>query len=123
MDNLIEDINVDDIYVSDANGLVNTRYILTAEPNNIMFTNASKATYFDRGIWGYIPSFIEIEVLKNDIDIINNYLISMGYNTIDLSNCWTSETYDADNAWTSDGEVIAKNVTCNYYIFGKRINY
>jgi hypothetical protein len=117
---LVEYVTVDEILISDANGLVNTKLMANSDENSI-FAQALKHDKFENGIVGYIPSFIEIEMFKDNLTEINEFLIQKGKPTISLDNIWTSEAYNANDAWTSDGKVVSKQTELNYYIFGKRI--
>lgn len=118
--NNIESVNVDEILVSDADGFENTKKIADAEPESI-FAQANKFNKFEKGVVGYIPSYIEIELFKINLDEINRFLANNGKPEISLDNIWVSEAFDADNAWSSTGEITPKNSSLNYYIFGKRI--
>ena len=116
----IESVVVDEILMSDADGFENTTNIAEVEPESI-FAQAIKFNKFENGVVGYIPSYIELELFKTNLNEINNFLVNKGKPEISLDNVWVSEAFDTDNAWTSDGEIMPKNSSLNYYIFGKRI--
>ena len=118
--NNIESVNVDEILMSDADGFENTKKIADAEPESI-FAQANKFNKFEKGVVGYIPSYIEIEMFKTNLDEINHFLVNNGKPEFSLDNIWVSEAFDVNNAWSSTGEIIPKNSSLNYYIFGKRI--
>lgn len=118
---LVENVNVDDINTSDADGYANTQNIMTTGIESQMFDTVKGHDKFGDNIQAYIPSYIDIEIVKNYLEDINEVLKNNSVNEIDFTNCWTSETYDADNAWTSDGDYKNKNEECFYYIFGRRI--
>ena len=118
--NNIEQVNADEVLMSDADGFENTKVIAGVEPESI-FAQAYNFNKFEKGVVGYIPSYIEIELFKTKLDEINRFLIANGKHEISLDNVWVSEAFNADNAWNSNGEVIPKNSSLNYYIFGKRI--
>ena len=116
----IESVVVGEIIMSDADGFENTKNIAEVEPESI-FAQAIKFNKFENGIVGYIPSYIELELFKTNLNEINSFLVNKGKPEISLDNVWVSEAFDTDNAWTSDGEIMPKNSSLNYYIFGKRI--
>jgi hypothetical protein len=118
--NDIESVVVDEIIMSDADGFENTKNIAEVEPESI-FAQANKFNKFENGVVGYIPSYVELELFKTNLDEINRFLVTNGKPEISLDNVWVSEASDTDNAWTSAGEVMPKNSSLNYYIFGKRI--
>ena len=117
---IIDDVTTNEIIVSDADGFKNTKIIANVDSESI-FAQALKHDKFENGIVGYIPSFIEIEMFKDNLTEINEFLKQKGKPVISLDNIWTSEAYDANNAWTSDGEIASKQTELNYYIFGKKI--
>ena len=121
MSNSIPVIENEDVYMSDADGYVNTLKVLEVEPENTMFKSAFETSNFENGVRGYIPSYIEMEMLSSELEVINSYITRFGYESISFENCWTSETFDSEHAWTADGEEMPKNTVNNYYIFGKRI--
>ena len=116
----IEATNVDEILMSDANGLENCSTIEKIDKNSIC-SKALISNDFGKGIIGYIPSYIELELLSQHLFEINEYLSSKKVAPINFANCWVSETFDKDNAWTSDGNYVSKDTVLKYYIFGKRI--
>ena len=116
----IEDINVEEILSSSTYGLENCSIIEKIDKNSIC-SKVLVSNAFDKGIIGYVPSFIELELLSQHLFEINEYLYSKKLMPIDLTNCWVSETYDENNAWTSDGNYVTKDTVLKYYIFGKRI--
>lgn len=116
----VESVMVDEILMSDADGFENTKLIANAEPNSI-FAQANHFNKFENGIIGYIPSYVEIELFKTNLVEVNNFLVSRGKPEISLENIWVSEAYDNNNAWTSDGNIVVKETSLSYYIFGKRI--
>ena len=118
--NAIDEVEVDEVILSDANGFENTKIIANIEPDSI-FAQARKYDKFENGIIGYIPSYIELELFKTNINEINHFLVNKGKPEISLENLWTSEAFDKDNSWTSDGNITSKDSMINYYIFGKRI--
>ena len=118
---LIESVRIEDILLSDTDGFANTKEILKYEPENEIFNDAYNISDFGSEFKGYIPSYIEMQILTNELPAINNFLSSKGATPIDLSNCWTSDMYDASNAWLSDGTYLSKDVEAGYYVFGKRI--
>jgi hypothetical protein len=117
---LNDEVNVSEIITSNANGLKNT--LILSNNTNSIFDEASKFRFFENDIIGYIPSYIEIEMLRDHLHEINNYLKTIGKKEIDLNNLWTSESFDDENAYNSNGEIINKTETLNYYIFGRKIN-
>lgn len=117
---VIDGVTIDEILMSDADGLVNTKLIANEETDSI-FAKALKHSKFEQGVVGYIPSFIELEMFSDNIAEINEFLARKGKPSISLDGIWVSEAYDADNAWNSNGEITPKNSSLNYYIFGKRI--
>ena len=117
--NINTDTHIDDVFISTANGLENTKKI--AEKDELSICNKALHATFEDGIIGYIPSYIEIEMLTNYLNEINEYLQSKHLPLIDFENCWTSETFDYENAWTSNGTIAKKVEKKKYYIFGKRI--
>jgi hypothetical protein len=123
LNNSLPTLEIEDVFMSDADGFVNTISVLTTESENQMFKTAYECKSFETGVKGYIPSYVEMEMLSLELDEINAFIIRLGYAPIDFSNCWTSESFDSNDAWTSDGEKLSKNTVCNYYIFGKRINF
>ena len=118
---LIENVNVENILLSDADGYTNTQCVISTNITSSMFDTVKTHDKFGVNIQAYIPSYIDIEIVKSHLEDINEVLKNNNVNKIDFTNCWTSETYDADNAWTSDGEYKNKNEECFYYIFGRRI--
>ena len=120
--NNIDGVTTDDVLTSDTDGLLNTELVLNIEENNVMFKNAYNDSSFDSTFKTYIPSFIEMELLKPYLNEINNYITNLNYSPIDFSECWTSEAYDERHAWLSNGKYENKNTSKNYYIFGRKIN-
>jgi hypothetical protein len=118
--NNIEKVTVDEILSSDANGFENTNVIANTDRESI-FANALKHESFGNDIVGYIPSYIEIELLRNNLDNINEFLITEGKSKISLDNIWVSEAFDNNNAWDSNGNVLPKDTVRDYYIFGRKI--
>lgn len=115
------EIETEDIFVKDTDGYTNTKYVLSVEGDNSMFGMAYNSTVFGNDIDGYIPSYIEMTILGEYLDVINDYLTNKGYEPLNFENCWTADAYDSNNAWTSDGEITNKDNVKNFYIFGKRI--
>ena len=109
-------VNVDELFSSDADGYENTK-ILVKHKGSI-FEQAYN-THISNGFVGYIPSWVEIDELREHLDEINTFLRIKGMNQISLDNIWTSESFDENNAWNSNGEVLPKSTELNYYIFGK----
>lgn len=107
--NMLDIVNVNEVIISDANGFENSNAVLASEPNNTMFKTAAEFDGFEKGVVGYIPSYSDIEIVKEILP------------ALDFNNCWVSETYDNAHAWLADGTYDAKNNTHNYYIFGRRI--
>jgi hypothetical protein len=120
--NRLDEITTNEILSSDTDGLLNSEYVLNIEKDNSLFKNAYNDDSFGVTFKTYIPSFIEIDILKPYLNEINNYLNSLGYMPLDFTECWTSETFDEQNAWLSNGEYADKNTVKNYYIFGRKIN-
>ena len=118
---LIETVRNNEIVLSDADGYTNSINILNVEPENNLFKSSYYFNHFDNNIRGYIPSYVELQIIENDITAINNFLTLNGKETIDLHDCWVSEMFDEQNAWTSDGIYKEKNTVLNYYVFGRRI--
>lgn len=116
----IDNVNTVEILSSDANGLENTKIIAQSD-NDSIFKQALDFNGFGKDIIGYIPSYIEIQLLKQHINYINQYLSNNDKNEIKLNDIWVSESFDDANAWNSNGEIIQKNYTSGYYIFGKKI--
>ena len=118
--NSIPNVSVSEVLSSDADGFNNTNIIANVE-NDSIFANALKCNEFDNGVIGYIPSYIELELLSEYLPLINEYLVSKGKTKLSLDNIWVSESLNSNNAWNSDGESLPKNTTLDYYIFGKKI--
>ena len=116
----ISNVEVDEIMASDANGYENTKNIAQINPDGI-FAKAINYSNFDKGIYGYIPSYIELELFAENLGKINEFLNSKNLPIISLENIWISESFDSDNAWDSNGDIVSKDTTLNYYIFGKKI--
>ena len=114
-------ISNDDIFSVETDGLYNTEYILSQKADNEMFSLAYNHNAFDENVKGYIPSFIEISILNENIKEINNVLASKGKKTLDFSNCWTSDAYDNENAWDADGNISNIENVKYFYVFGRRI--
>ena len=89
-----------------------------AENKNSIFEKAYN-THISNGIVGYIPSWVEIDELREHLDEINTFLRIKGMNQISLDNIWTSESFNENNAWNSNGEILPKDTKLDYYIFGK----
>lgn len=119
---LIEDIVSTEVLASDADGYVNTQKIIGADSGSAIFKTAYNCPKFGENIRGYIPSYMELLMLNTEISTINEYLITVGKEPIDFSNCWTSEMLDENHAWTSEGTYMKKDESLNYYIFGRRIS-
>lgn len=119
--NLISEVQVSEILLSNTNGFVNTKNIINVEPRGNIFEIAYNTNVFGDKIKGYIPSYIEMQIINNSLNEINEFLISNNKAPIDFSNCWTSEMFNEEKAWTNDGIYLNKNTTANYYIFGRRI--
>jgi hypothetical protein len=119
--NLISEVQVSEILLSNTNGFVNTKNIINVEPKGNIFEIAYNTNVFGDKIKGYIPSYIEMQIINNSLIEINEFLISNNKAPIDFSNCWTSEMFNEEKAWTNDGIYLNKNTTANYYIFGRRI--
>ena len=117
----IPEIETEDVFVVDTNGYDNTLYALSVEGDNGMFGMAYNTEVFGENIDGYIPSYIEMNILSEYLDTINNFLVSKGYNSLNFANCWVSDAYDNNNAWTFDGDIENKENIKYFYIFGKRI--
>lgn len=107
-DGYITDIDVDDVIISSANGYNNTQIVLRSTENNHMFKNAVNYDFGDPMIKGYIPSYEELVIVGENINV-------------DFGVCWTSETCGDNKAWASDGCAYERNTKMKYYIFGKRI--
>lgn len=116
----VPEVNVDEVISSDANGYLNTAIIANHDSESI-FANAFNSKVFENGIIGYVPSYVEIELFKECLPIVNDFLVSKGKTPISLENLWLSEAYDINTAWNSDGLKITKDTELSYYIFGKRI--
>ena len=114
-------LEVEDVFVVDTNGYDNTLYALSLEGDNEMFGVAYNTEVFGENIDGYVPSYIEMNIISEYLDTINDFLSSKGYKSLDFANCWTSDAYDNANAWTFDGEIENKENIKYFYIFGKRI--
>lgn len=112
----VENINISEIEFSDADGFNNTR-ILASEKHDI-FVNAINFNGFKNGVLPYIPSYIEINMLRNNLEEINNFLVLNNKPNLTLDDCWISESFDDSYAWTSNGEKALKTSTKPYYIFG-----
>ena len=86
-----------------------------------MFYIAYNTNVFGDKVKGYIPSFIEMSVISENINEINKVLGNYGKSPLFINDCWVSDAYDNENAWTSDGEITnIKNVKY-FYVFGRRI--
>lgn len=117
---MIANVEVNEVIVSDANGFENTKTIAQMNPDSI-FANAIKYNKFDDGVIGYIPSYIEIELFVENLAEINEFLSSKNLPTLSLENIWVSEAFDSNHAWNNNGEIVTKDTSLNYYIFGKKI--
>ena len=117
---MIANVEVNEVIVSDANGFENTKTIAQMNHDSI-FANAIKYNKFDDGVIGYIPSYIEIELFAENLSEINEFLSSKNLPTLSLENIWVSEAFDSNHAWNSNGEIVTKDTSLNYYIFGKKI--
>ena len=117
--NINTNTHVDIIESSNADGIINTKEIANKDNSSICYKAMTRV--FEKGVIGYIPSYIEMELFSDYLNEINEYLQSKQLPLIDLNNCWTSETFDEKNAWTSDGIYVGKGENLKYYIFGKRI--
>jgi hypothetical protein len=118
----ISQTNVQDIILSDADGLHNTNIISDIDETSICY-DAKYNSNFENGIFAYIPSFIEMEIFSEHLNEINDFLKNKQKESIDISNCWVSETYDKDNAWfwAKNCGYASKDMFRKYYVFGKRI--
>lgn len=116
----INNVENKEIMASDANGFYNTKLIAQLNPNSI-FADAIKYNKFNNGIVGYIPSYVELEMFADNLIEINNFLTSKNLPIISLENIWISEAFDSENAWNSNGDIVPKDSSLNYYIFGKKI--
>ena len=117
--NINTNTHVDIIESSNADGIINTKEIANKDNSSICYKAMNRV--FEKGVIGYIPSYIEMELFSDYLNEINEYFQSKQLPLIDLNNCWTSETFDGKNAWTSDGIYVGKGENLKYYIFGKRI--
>ena len=115
-------VKASDIDLSDTDGLLNTELILAVEPDNAIFKTASEYTGFGVGVRGYIPSYIELAMFENHINLVNDFLRANNREPLDFTNCWVSESYDKANAWTADGQYQPKSNNNNFYIFGRRVS-
>jgi hypothetical protein len=118
---VIENVNVENILLSDADGYTNTQYVISTNITSSMFDTVKTHNKFGNNIQAYIPTYVDMEIIKHDLSAINEVLKANNANIIDFTNCWVSETYDAQHAWTSEGVYKDKNEECFYYIFGRRI--
>jgi hypothetical protein len=116
----IHNTNSDDILLSEADGFKNTHLIANMDKTSIC-SKSIETKWHEKDIVGYIPSYIEIEILSQYLNEINTFLKIEGREEITLIDCWVSETYDKNNAWTSDGIYIPKNEKRNCIILGKKI--
>ena len=114
----IPEVNADDIVMSDADGFVNTKHIAQADENSI-FAFARNYEGFGNNVRGYIPSFVELELFALYLDEINGYLSKQGREKLILTNCWVSESKNANEAWNSNGQLLSKERSCDYFVFGK----
>ena len=117
----IDAINVDEIFTSSADGFVNTKNVLNANIDSPMFKTVKECKVFDSTVEPYIPSYTDYEIVSECLTEVNEMLANNRKETIDFSNCWTSEALNETDAWTSDGVNLPKSTVCGYYIFGKRI--
>jgi hypothetical protein len=86
-----------------------------------MFADAYNWRPYGYTVRGYIPSYLDVLVVSENLDNINAFLKANGKDELMLDSVWVSEAFDADNAWTSDGETAAKDEPHRYVVFGKRI--
>lgn len=114
-------ISNENIFEVETDGFSNTKYLLNVDNVNEMFYIAYNTNVFGDKVKGYIPSFIEMSVISENINEINKVLGNYGKSPLFINDCWVSDAYDNENAWTSDGEITnIKNVKY-FYVFGKRI--
>ena len=119
----IPDIEVDEVISSQTDGYQNTQIIAAADSSALMFSKAQSFKLLGQNLSGYIPSYAEVEVINANITEINQFLANNGKASLDFSNTWVSEAFDANNAWAF-GETTPqdKSLTKKYYIFGRRTN-
>jgi hypothetical protein len=118
----ISEINTTSIEVSDANGLDNTM-LIAKETSDSIFNEAIKYSNFEDGIFGYIPSYVEVLEFSQYLDDINEYLTHVKRENIVLDGIWISQSLNEKNAYNSNSEIVSKEEILPYYIFGKRITY
>ncbi len=116
----IKDVETNEIFTSDTDGLSNTKKVAMLDAKSIC-AEALKFDEFEKGVVGYIPSYIELELFSSYLTEINAFLKSKRKSSLSLSDVWTSESFDSNNAWNSNGEYVQKNTVLKYFIFGKRI--
>lgn len=116
----IQQTNVDEVLLSDADGFKNTNIIAKIDETSIC-AKAQQFEGFGNGIVGYIPSYIELEIFATYLPEINTYLRNKNKKEIFIDNCWTSESFNENKSWTSNGECLNKDTVLNYYVFGKKI--
>ena len=116
----IFEVNIDNPFVSENNGLDNTKIIANTNKNSI-FANALSFEFFDPKVIGFIPTCLELEIFSTHLHEINEKLVKENKNIIDLSDLWTSESFNEFEAWNGNGEKISKDISLNYYIFGKKM--
>jgi hypothetical protein len=111
---------IDDIIMSDKDGYSITHAVANID-NNSICKKAQDFNGFENGIIGYIPSYSDIEIFSSYLPDINKYISKFGFNAISFSDSWVSETHDENNAWTTNGQILPKNISLKYFIFGKRV--
>jgi hypothetical protein len=118
----IPEVSTSEILLSDSNGLTNTEIISKINTDSI-FENSINFNKFEKGVKGYIPSYIELEIFNQYLPEINEFLHDNGRNILNTEKLWVSESFDETNAWCSDGNIYPKTTVLNYYIFGKKIMF
>lgn len=115
------EVSTSEIVESVADGYHYTTFMYGEDPENQMFADAYNWRPYGYTVRGYIPSYLDVLVVCENLDNINAFLKANGKDELTLDSVWVSEAFDADNAWTSDGETAPKDEPHRYVVFGKRI--